>query len=179
VVISGLSGQGRNRAVRGGLGLCVRQVATRDFRMRAYVYLTKGSLLKFLLDNWMLIAVALSSGVMLMLPTLQGAASAGLSPTQAVLMINRDKAQIIDVCSAEEYAAGHLIGARHVPLDQLEQQLPGAVRNKSTPVILVCASGIRSKRAVAVAKKLGFEQAHSLAGGLKAWKEANLPVEKA
>jgi rhodanese-related sulfurtransferase len=53
------------------------------------------------------------------------------------------------------------------------------VRGKDTPVILVCASGIRSKRAVAVAKKLGFEQAHSLAGGLKAWKEANLPVEKA
>ena len=147
--------------------------------MRAYAYLTKGSLLKFILDNWMLIAVALSSGFMLFLPTLQGAASAGLSPTQAVQMINREKAQVIDVCSAEEFAAGHLVGARHVPLEQLEQQLAGVVRSKDTPVILVCASGIRSKRAVAVAKKLGFEQAHSLSGGLKAWKEANLPVEKA
>ena len=127
----------------------------------------------------MLISVALASGVMLMLPTLQGAASAGLSPTQAVLMINRDKAQIIDVCSAEEYAAGHLIGARHVPLDQLEQQLAAVAKNKTQPLILVCASGMRSKRAVAVAKKLGYEQAHSLTGGLKAWKEANLPVEKA
>ena len=147
--------------------------------MRAYAYLTKGSLLKFILDNWMLIAVALSSGFMLFLPTLQGVASAGLSPTQAVQMINREKAQVIDVCSAEEFAAGHLVGARHVPLEQLEQQLAGVVRSKDTPVILVCASGIRSKRAVAVAKKLGFEQAHSLSGGLKAWKEANLPVERA
>jgi rhodanese-related sulfurtransferase len=52
-------------------------------------------------------------------------------------------------------------------------------KNKSQPLILVCASGLRSKRAVAVAKKLGYEQAHSLTGGLKAWKEANLPIEKA
>ena len=64
-------------------------------------------------------------------------------------------------------------------LDQLEQQLAGVAKNKSQPLILVCASGLRSKRAVAVAKKLGYEQAHSLTGGLKAWKEANLPVEKA
>jgi rhodanese-related sulfurtransferase len=135
--------------------------------------------LKFILDNWMLISVALASGFMLFLPVMQGAATAGLSPQQAVQMINREKAQVIDVCSAEEFAAGHLIGARHVPLDQLEQQLAGVAKNKSQPLILVCASGMRSKRAVAVAKKLGYEQAHSLTGGLKAWKEANLPVEKA
>jgi rhodanese-related sulfurtransferase len=127
----------------------------------------------------MLISVALASGFMLFLPVMQGAATAGLSPQQAVQMINREKAQVIDVCSAEEFAAGHLIGARHVPLDQLEQQLAGVAKNKSQPLILVCASGMRSKRAVAVAKKLGYEQAHSLTGGLKGWKEANLPVEKA
>ncbi len=135
--------------------------------------------MKFILDNWMLISVALASGFMLFLPVMQGAATAGLSPQQAVQMINREKAQVIDVCSAEEFAAGHLIGARHVPLDQLEQQIAGVAKNKSQPLILVCASGLRSKRAVAVAKKLGYEQAHSLTGGLKAWKEANLPVEKA
>ncbi|MEN9329551.1 MAG: hypothetical protein RLZZ484_739 [Pseudomonadota bacterium] len=135
--------------------------------------------MKFILDNWMLISVALASGFMLFLPVMQGAATAGLSPQQAVQMINREKAQVIDVCSAEEFAAGHLIGARHVPLDQLEQQLAGVAKNKSQPLILVCASGMRSKRAVAVAKKLGYEQAHSLTGGLKGWKEANLPVEKA
>ena len=135
--------------------------------------------MKFILDNWMLISVALASGFMLFLPVMQGAATAGLSPQQAVQMINREKAQVIDVCSAEEFAAVHLIGARHVPLDQLEQQLAGVAKNKSQPLILVCASGMRSKRAVAVAKKLGYEQAHSLTGGLKGWKEANLPVEKA
>jgi rhodanese-related sulfurtransferase len=47
------------------------------------------------------------------------------------------------------------------------------------PLLLVCATGSRAQRAVAVAKKLGYEQAQAVAGGLKSWKEANLPVEKA
>jgi rhodanese-related sulfurtransferase len=69
-------------------------------------------------------------------------------------------------------------GAKNLPLAELESRLPGEVKNKATPVILVCATGMRSRRAAAVAKKLGYEQAASLAGGLKAWADANLPVAK-
>ena len=53
------------------------------------------------------------------------------------------------------------------------------VKNKGVPVLLMCASGARAQRALAVAKKLGYEQAQVIAGGLKGWKDANLPVEKA
>ena len=127
----------------------------------------------------MLIAIALSSGFFLLLPVVQGAAASGLSPSEAVLCMNREKALVIDVCGADEFAAGHVKGALHVPLNELETRLESVAKNKSQPLIMVCASGMRSKRAVAVAKKLGYEQAHSLSGGLKAWKEANLPVEKA
>jgi rhodanese-related sulfurtransferase len=66
-----------------------------------------------------------------------------------------------------------------VPLEQLESRLPEVVRNKSTPVLLVCASGGRAQRAQGVAHKLGYAQAQVLAGGLRAWKEASLPLEKA
>jgi rhodanese-related sulfurtransferase len=134
---------------------------------------------KFILDNWMLIAIALSSGFFLLLPVVQGAAASGISPTEAVLCMNREKGVVVDVCSDEEFASGHIKGAVHVPLDQLEARLAGAVKNKSTPLIFVCASGMRSKRAQAVAQKLGYEKVHSLQGGLAAWKEANLPVSKA
>ncbi|MDT7929358.1 rhodanese-like domain-containing protein, partial [Tepidimonas sp.] len=48
-----------------------------------------------------------------------------------------------------------------------------------TPLVLVCASGMRSRRAVAIAKKLGYERAVSLAGGMAAWRSASLPVQKA
>ena len=135
--------------------------------------------MKFFIDNWYLLVVALASGSMLLWPTLRGAGAGSLSPAQAVQLINREKAVVIDVCEAEEFAAGHVGGAKNVPLGQLEERLPSLVKNKSLPVVLVCASGARANRAVAVAKKLGYEKAEALAGGLKAWRDANLPVEKA
>lgn len=133
----------------------------------------------FLLQNWMLVAVAVGSAAMLMWPAFFGGVGAGVSPTEAVQLINRDKAVVIDVCSPQEFAQGHVSGARNIPLDALEQQLPQAVKNKATSLVLVCASGVRSRRAVAIAKKLGYERAVSLAGGMAAWRSANLPVQKA
>lgn len=64
-------------------------------------------------------------------------------------------------------------------MGQLEAKLPGVVKNKALPVILVCRSGARSARAVTLAKKLGYDKAQSLSGGMAAWRSANLPVEKA
>ena len=135
--------------------------------------------MKFILDNWMLISVALASGGMLLWPVVQGATRTGLSPAGAVALINRERGVVIDVCEADEFAAGHVGGARNVPLSNLEQRLPEVVKNKTVPLILVCATGARAGRAAAVAKKLGYDKAQVLAGGLKAWKEANLPTEKA
>jgi rhodanese-related sulfurtransferase len=86
---------------------------------------------------------------------------------------------VVDVREPDEFAAGHVTGARNVPMNQLEAKLAGTVKNKSLPVLLVCATGARAQRAVAVARKLGYEHAQAVAGGLKSWKEANLPVEKA
>lgn len=135
--------------------------------------------MKFLIDNWMLIAVALASGGMLFWPMISSGMNAGaLSASAAVQLINREKAVVVDVCEANEFAAGHVTGAKNVPLGELEAKLPGLAKNKAVPLIMVCASGARSSRAVAIAKKLGYQQAQSLGGGLKAWKDANLPVEK-
>ena len=127
----------------------------------------------------MLISVALVSGSLLFLPLIQSAAGGGLSAAQVVHMINRDKAVVVDVCEAEEFAAGHVVGAKNLPLNQLEDKLAGVVKNKTLPLILVCQSGARSARALAIAKKLGYELAQSLSGGLCAWRSANLPLEKA
>lgn len=126
----------------------------------------------------MLIAIALASGSLLLWPVIQGATLAGLDPSGAVQLINREKAVVIDVCEPAEFAAGHLGGAKNIPLGDLEAKLAAAVKNKTLPLILVCQSGARSGRAVAIAKKLGYEHAQSLAGGLAGWKAANLPIEK-
>jgi len=133
---------------------------------------------KFIVDNWMLLSIAFASGSLLLWPVIQGASLAGLSPAAAVQLINREKAVVLDVRDAAEFASGHLVGSRHIALDELDAKLGGAVKNKALPLILVCQTGARSGRAVAVAKKLGYAQAQSLAGGLAAWKAANMPLEK-
>mgnify|MGYP003340585597 CR=1 FL=1 len=134
--------------------------------------------MKFILDNWMLIAIALSSGFFLLMPVLQGAAASGISPTEAVQLMNREKAVVIDVCEANEYASAHVSGAKHIPLGQLAQQLPDVVKNKELPLIFVCQSGMRSGSAMRIAKGLGYLKAQSLAGGLPSWRAASLPVDR-
>jgi rhodanese-related sulfurtransferase len=131
---------------------------------------------KFLIDNWMLLAIALASGIALLLPVLTK--GGGLDPQAMVQLMNRDKAVVIDVCEPDEFARGHVIGAKNLPLGQLEDKLAQVVKNKSTQVIMVCQVGARSARAAATARKLGFENVQSLSGGLRAWTAASMPTEK-
>ena len=134
--------------------------------------------MKFLLDNWFLVLAALVSGGMLLVPLLQrGMGGAKLSPSEAVLLINREKAQLIDVSEPAEYAAAHAAGSRNVPLGALESSadLP---KNKALPIVVLCPSGARASRAAGILRKLGYENSRPLAGGLAAWREANLPIEK-
>ncbi|WP_280189901.1 rhodanese-like domain-containing protein [Delftia sp. PS-11] len=135
--------------------------------------------MKFIIDNWYLILIALASGVMLVLPMLRGAGAGTLTAAEAVQLINRQKAVVIDVCEPDEYAAGHANGAKNLPLGQFEEKLPATVKNKALPLVLICAKGGRAARAEAIARKLGYEKAQALAGGLKAWRDAGMPVEKA
>jgi rhodanese-related sulfurtransferase len=134
---------------------------------------------KFVIDNWSLFLIAAGSGALLLWPIVRGGLGGSLTPNRAVQLINREKAVLVDVSETEEFAASHAGGAKNVPLGELEARLPVVVKNKALPVILVCPNGARANRALATAKKLGYEQAQVLAGGLKAWKEANLPVEAA
>jgi len=82
---------------------------------------------KFIIDNWMLIALALFSGALLLAPIIQGAVATGLGANEAVQLINREKAVVIDVCEPAEFAAGHVVGAKNIPLAELQAKLPGAV----------------------------------------------------
>lgn len=133
---------------------------------------------KFIIDNALIFTLAIVSGGMLLWPRLRGADAGAVSASGAVQLINRDKAVLIDVRETEEFASSHIANARHIPLNQLEEKLSSAVKNKALPLILVCATGARANRALGIAKKLGYAQAQVLSGGLKAWDEAKLPLEK-
>lgn len=134
--------------------------------------------MKFIIDNWFLILTALISGGMLVWPMITRSGGAGsVTTAEAIHLINRERAIVVDVGEPEEYAASHVSGSRNLPLASLDSgaQLPS---NKALPLILVCRSGARATRAAATLRKLGYENARPLAGGLAAWREANLPLEK-
>ncbi len=128
----------------------------------------------FIANNWMWLLLAVASGAMLFMP---GSSSSGVSCSQAVHLINHEKAVVIDVCGAEEFAKGHIAGARNIRAEEFASKLPDAVKNKKLPLVLVCASGMRAARAAALARKMGYENAQPLAGGMQSWRDENLPVE--
>lgn len=136
-------------------------------------------MLSFLFENWNWVPalLALVSGGFLLWPALQrGAQGGAISPNEAVRLINREKAVVIDVSEPAEYAAGHVANARSIPLGSLEgaKELP---TNKTLPLVVVCATGARAARAAATLRKAGHEKAQALGGGLRAWRDANLPIE--
>ncbi len=134
--------------------------------------------MNFFLENWLLIAVAFVSGGMLVWPLVRGGGGAGaVGASEAVRMMNREKAVLIDVSEPREYAAGHAAQARSVPIGQLDtsKDLPS---NKALPLVVLCPTGARAGRAAASLRKLGYAQARALAGGTAAWRDAGLPIEK-
>lgn len=136
--------------------------------------------MSFLLEhqNWIWLLAALVSGGLLLWPRL-GAGARGVSPQEAVRLINRERALVIDVCEPAEFAAGHVTGARNVPLAQIDAATKELPSDKARPLVVVCASGARAGRAAKLLAQKGHQQVHVLGGGMKAWRDAQLPVEKA
>lgn len=138
--------------------------------------------MQFLLDNWILVLAAVVSGGLLLWPTLvrggvAGIGGSALSAAQAVQLMNREKAVLIDVREPAEFAAGHAMGARNVPMNTLDSA-KGLPTNKGLPLVVLCATGARAPRAVAQLRKAGYATVHTMSGGTAAWREANLPIEK-
>ncbi|QLQ26674.1 MAG: rhodanese-like domain-containing protein [Dechloromonas sp.] len=132
----------------------------------------------FIYQNILLIALVLVSGVALILPMLMGSGGNDVNPAAATQLINREDAQVIDVRQAEEFAAGHLPEAKNVPLAKLADRINEIERFKDKPVIVCCASGMRSGKACGELRKLGFAKVHNLSGGIDAWVGAGYPVKK-
>ena len=133
----------------------------------------------FLRQNFLLVAVALASGGMLVWPYLRRATGGPwVTPAQATHLINREDASVIDVRETAEYGAGHVLGARNLPLARVAAAGADLAKRKAKPVIVYCATGDRCAKAAAALRKQGFERVFNLAGGMKAWQEAGLPVEK-
>ncbi len=85
---------------------------------------------------------------------------------------------VVDVREVDEFAGGHIPGAKHVPRSYLESRIEAAVPDRATQVILYCASGNRSAYAARTLRdELGYEHVRSMTGGITLWKDRGYEVE--
>jgi rhodanese-related sulfurtransferase len=133
----------------------------------------------FIKNNLMLIAVAVVSGTMLLWPYLRRSSGGPWASTlEATQLINREDALVLDVREPTEFDAGHMLGAKNVPLAAIEARAGEFDKFKAKPVILVCESGNRSSKAAGILRAKGFANVLNLSGGFPAWQQAGLPVVK-
>ena len=134
---------------------------------------------QFIQDNWMLVAVAVISGAMLVY-SFVGAKLSGIeqADTLKATRLYNDDALVLDVREDKEWAEGHIPRAKHIPLGKLGERMSELDKFKSNPVLVNCRSGMRSASACKQLKKAGFETVYNLAGGIIAWEKANLPLTK-
>ncbi len=100
-----------------------------------------------------------------------------VTTADAVRLINKG-ALVIDVRKPEEYEKGHIVNARNVPLERVQQDDAAINKQKSKILLAVCGDGANSGRAAGHLRKAGYENAFSLKGGLAGWRADNLPLVK-
>ncbi|MFA4968998.1 MAG: rhodanese-like domain-containing protein [Sulfuritalea sp.] len=132
--------------------------------------------MEFVQQNMIWVGLAAVSGGMLLWPMISGGGAQNLSPAEATLLMNREDALVLDVRESGEWSTGHIPGARHITLAQLEKRMSEIEKFKDRPIIICCASGNRSSSACGQLKRGGFEKVFNLSGGISAWLGANLPL---
>lgn len=135
---------------------------------------------EFFRQNVLLIGLAIGSGLALLLPMLSRSAAgiSVLSVTEAVMLMSRKSALVLDVREPDEFAQGHLQGARNVPLSQLSARLKELEKFRDKPVLVVCERGRRANAAAKLLKAQSFTTLNVLKGGMQAWIEAKMPSSK-
>ena len=101
-----------------------------------------------------------------------------ISPADAVLLINKEDALVLDVREANEQAQGSIIGSKHVALSALSQNLDNIATDKDKPILVFCKTGNRSSQACKLLLKNSFTKVFGLKGGITAWINEQLPITK-
>lgn len=101
-----------------------------------------------------------------------------LTPGALVQMINRGSPLVIDLSAIADFEKGHIAGSKNVTPSQFDPESKDLVKAKDLQVITVCRSGVTAAKAARRLVKAGFTNVATLAGGIEAWKRADLPLAK-
>lgn len=127
------------------------------------------------MENWMWWGIAALVLYFVMKPSVPAAAILAAGELKEWIA-SKKNLQLIDVRSSGEYSQGHLSAAKLIPLNELGGRLNEL--DAKRPLVVYCASGNRSARALKLLLKKGFPEAKHLQGGISAWAGAGLPVTR-
>ncbi len=136
-------------------------------------------ILSFIQNHWMLSTALIIIFVLLLviewIRNKQGARR--ISPQEATQLMNHQDAVLVDIRPADAFKTGHIVGSISIPFAELENKPKKLEKYKSKPIILVCAAGLESARAATLLMKIGLS-AFILAGGIRSWRDAEMPLVK-
>ena len=130
---------------------------------------------EFIGNHWVLSALWLATLAAIIVYH-QRSGSSSVGPQQAVMLINRKDAVVVDVREKKEFDSGHIVDAINIPLAKLEQRLPELKKHKDKPLILVCKMGQQSGEAAKKLQQAGHGEVYRLSGGVTEWKAQTLPL---
>lgn len=132
-------------------------------------------------SNNSLLFVGLMIIVILLLQTLFADATRKyklISPVEAIHLINRENAVIIDTRNQTEFNSGHISDAILIPLPDIKDSTDTFNKYEGRPLLFYCKSGSRSDEACRALNKQGLKNVFALRGGIQAWQEASMPLVK-
>ncbi len=106
----------------------------------------------------------------------QRTGSKGVGPQQAVMLINRSDAIVVDVREKKEFESGHIVDAINIPLAKLDQRITELKKQRQKPVIVVCKLGQHSAEAAKKIQAAGHAEVFKLSGGITEWKAQSMPL---
>ena len=101
-----------------------------------------------------------------------------ISAAEAAAKAKSGDAMLIDVREENDWREGHAEGAKHLSRGIIELEIEDEIPDTNTPIICYCGGGSRSALVAETLQKMGYTNVRSLAGGMRAWKDAGLPTTR-
>ncbi|EKD54665.1 MAG: hypothetical protein ACD_60C00058G0001 [uncultured bacterium] len=136
-------------------------------------------ILLFIQHHWALAAALLVILALLMVLELIKIkrSTRSISPAQTTHLMNHNKAIVVDLRSYDTFLGGHILNAISLPLTELKDKIKKIEKFKSQPIVIVCATDAESGNAAKALTEQGFD-IQILSGGIRAWREADMPLVK-
>lgn len=136
-------------------------------------------LLQFLIKHWILSSTLLLVIILLLEEEFRNKAGGfRLSLSDATQLINKDRAILIDLRDSTAFENGHVVNALNFPQTEIMNKLDKLKKYQDKSLILIDDAGQQARAVGNILRKQGFKKVYSLAGGLKTWTQAGLPLTK-